>query len=175
MYFTPTDGRPVLRRGRADPYWRWRILARIRRFFRPTLRRPLRFLMGLPGPLGGGRWCPAFLAAGVPVRGYAAPRRRSAAIRTGHGISSAGRHPCDRPGRLHRPASGRVAAGAVDACLSVVKERLPRPEADKLRALLEQRRPRPTRLITISGLWEQVRLPAPSPAAPPRPRSKSLP
>ena len=28
-----------------DFYLRWRILARIRRFFRPTLRRPLRFFM----------------------------------------------------------------------------------------------------------------------------------
>jgi hypothetical protein len=28
-------------------YLRWRIFARMRRFFRPTLRRPLLFLMGL--------------------------------------------------------------------------------------------------------------------------------
>jgi hypothetical protein len=29
-------------------YLRWRILDRIRRFFRPTLRRPLLFLMAAP-------------------------------------------------------------------------------------------------------------------------------
>jgi hypothetical protein len=40
----------------------------------------------------------------------------------------------------------KEARDAGDACPRVVKERLPRPEADKLRALLEQRRPRPRRL-----------------------------
>jgi hypothetical protein len=33
---------------RGGHYLRWRILARIRRFFRPTLRRPLRFFIGTP-------------------------------------------------------------------------------------------------------------------------------
>jgi hypothetical protein len=30
-----------------DSYLQWRIFARIRRFFRPTLRRPSRFFIGL--------------------------------------------------------------------------------------------------------------------------------
>jgi hypothetical protein len=35
-------------RGKPGPvYLRWRILLRIRRFFRPTLRRPLRFFIRL--------------------------------------------------------------------------------------------------------------------------------
>lgn len=37
---------PYTEADRDDPYLRWRILARMRRFFRPTLRRPLRFFIG---------------------------------------------------------------------------------------------------------------------------------
>ena len=37
------------RRRLGTAYLRWRIFARIRRFLRPTLRRPLRFFIGLPG------------------------------------------------------------------------------------------------------------------------------
>src|SRR6516162_8497799 len=38
-----------LRRRLGTAYLRWRIFARIRRFLRPTLRRPLRFFIALPG------------------------------------------------------------------------------------------------------------------------------
>jgi hypothetical protein len=40
------EGRPLPLAG-VHRYLRWRILARMRRFFRPTLRRPLRFFIGV--------------------------------------------------------------------------------------------------------------------------------
>src|SRR5437762_10813995 len=52
----------VIERRSTNRYLRWRILLRMRRFFRPTLRRPLRFFIGLPraaraprGWFGGGQ------------------------------------------------------------------------------------------------------------------------